>query len=394
MVSGKGELIYLDYAATTPVDPRVAEVMMTCLTPAGVYGNPASTGHAAGREAAELVAQARAETAAALHARPENIVFTSGATESDNLAIKGIARASRRGKHIVTDKTSHKAVIDACKALEKEGFEVSWLVPAEQGRVTAGQLRAELRDDTALVALLHANNETGVVNDIAALGQVCRDAGVPFHVDAAQSAGKLPLDLAALPVDTLAASGHKFYGPKGIGLLYVRSGFGPIEAQQHGGGHERGLRSGTLPTHQIAGLGRALALAVEDQAAEAERLAALRERLWEGLERLGGVHRNAPAEHSLPGVLNASFEGVDGESLQFSLPALAVSAGSACNSASREPSFVLRALGRSDRLAGASLRFSLGRWTSEQDVERAVELVSEAVSKLRAVAGALAADSN
>ncbi|MDX1454307.1 MAG: aminotransferase class V-fold PLP-dependent enzyme [Gammaproteobacteria bacterium] len=391
MNAGSGEMIYLDYAATTPVDPRVAEVMMTFLTPAGVFANPASTGHAAGREAAEAVAQARAEAAAALHTRPENLVFTSGATESDNLAIKGIARASRRGKHIVTDKTSHKAVIDACKALEKEGFEVSWLVPEAEGRITPEQLRTALREDTALVALLHANNETGVVNDIAELGAVCREAGVPFHVDAAQSAGKLPLNLDELPIDTLAASGHKFYGPKGIGILYVRPGFGPVEAQQHGGGHERGLRSGTLPTHQIVGLSRALALAVEDQLAEAERLVGLREQLWQGLATLGGVHRNAPAEHSLPGVLNVSFEGVDGESLQFALPALAVSAGSACNSASREPSFVLRALGRSDRLAGASLRFSLGRWTSEQDVERAVELVTEAVSKLRAVAGALLA---
>ena len=383
--------IYLDYAATTPVDPRVAEVMMSYLTPSGLFANPASTGHSMGRAAREAVETARAEMAAVLNIAPETLVFTSGATEADNLAIKGIARAARqgkhgRGRHIVTDKTAHKAVVDACKALEKEGFDVTWLVPAAQGRVTPEQLRVAIRPDTALVALLHANNETGVINDIAALGLVCREQGVLLHVDAAQTVGKLPLDLEALPVDTLALSAHKIYGPKGIGALYVRPGAGPIEAQQHGGGHERGLRSGTLPTHQIAGMGRALALAAEDMAGEAERLAVLREKLWSEISGLGDVERNAPAEHCLPGVLNVSFGGVDGESLQVALRDLAVSAGAACNSASREPSFVLRALGRDDALAGASLRFSLGRWTTQEEVEQAAKRVRVEVSRLRELA--------
>lgn len=381
------ESIYLDYAATTPVDPRVAEVMMSYLTPSGLFANPASTGHAMGRAAREAVETARAEMAAVFNIAPATLIFTSGATEADNLAIKGIARAARHGRHIVTDRTAHKAVIDACKALERDGFDVTWLVPADEGRVPPQQLREAIREDTVLVALLHANNETGVINDIAALGLVCRENGVLFHVDAAQSAGKLPLDLTALPVDTLALSAHKFYGPKGIGALYVRPGAGPIEAQQHGGGHERGLRSGTLPTHQIAGMGRALALAAEEMETEVERLRGLREQLWKALEPLGGILRNAPQEHSLPGILNVSFDGVDGESLQLALRDLAVSAGAACNSASREPSFVLRALGRDDALAGASLRFSLGRWSTAEDVSQAATRVIESVHRLRSLAG-------
>ncbi|MDX1444109.1 MAG: aminotransferase class V-fold PLP-dependent enzyme [Gammaproteobacteria bacterium] len=385
-------MVYMDYAATTPVDPRVAEAMFTYLTPSGIFANPASS-HAMGRAARESVETARAEIAAVLGCAAECIVFTSGATESDNLAIKGVARGMRkRGQHIISEKTGHKAVVDACKALEKEGFEVTWLTPDEQGVISPQQVRDALREDTTLVSLLHANNETGVVQDIAAIGEVVRDHGAAFHVDAAQSTGKLPLELEALPVDLLSASGHKFYGPKGIGLLYRRK---PepgrrirIEPLQHGGGHELGLRSGTLATHQIVGIGRALAIAAEEMEEEVPRLVALRERLTNGLLAVGDVLLNGHPESRLPTIVNVSVAGVEGESLQLALRDIALSTGSACNSASGESSFVLRALGRDDALAGSSFRFSIGRWTSEGEIDLVVERFAEEVRRLRELAPA------
>ena len=385
-------MVYMDYAATTPVDPRVAEAMFSYLTPAGVFANPASS-HAMGRAAREAVETARAEIAAVLGCQAETLVFTSGATESDNLAIKGVARGMcKRGRHIVSEKTGHKAVVDACKALEREGFEVTWLTPDEQGVISAELVAGALRDDTTLVSLLHANNETGVVQDIDAIGRVVRDHGAVFHVDAAQSAGKLPLALADLPVDLLSASGHKIYGPKGIGILYRRQPEAGrrirIEALQHGGGHELGLRSGTLATHQVVGMGRALALAAEHMASESARLIALRERLTAGLVAAGEVYLNGHPEARLPTIVNVSVAGVEGESLQLALRDIALSTGSACNSASGESSFVLRALGRDDALAGSSFRFSIGRWTTESEVDHVIARFREEVQRLRALAPA------
>jgi len=376
--------VYLDYAATTPVDPRVAARMTECLTREGLFANPAST-HALGRAARAAVEQARTAVAALLNCTPPEIVFTSGATEADNLAIKGAARFHQaRGRHIVTAKTEHKAVLDTCKALEQEGYAVTWLTPDDQGRVTPTQLAAALRSDTVLVSLMHANNETGVLNDIAALGALCRERGVLFHVDAAQSVGKIPLDLAVLPVDLLSLSAHKFYGPKGVGALFVRrQPRALLAAQMHGGGHEHGLRSGTLATHQLVGLGTACALAAEEMAAEGRRLAALREQLWAGLADIGLL--NGHPEARLPGILNISFPGVEGESLLLALADLAVSSGAACNSATAEPSYVLRALGRDDALAQSALRFSLGRWTTAEEVAFTVQRVQAAVARLRAL---------
>lgn len=390
MVTEDNPLIYMDYAATTPVDPRVADAMLAYLTPSGVFANPASM-HAAGRAAREAVETARAEIAAVFNVTPETIVFTSGATESDNLAIKGVARAnSKRGRHIVSEKTGHKAVVDACKALEREGFEVTWLTPDTDGIIHAEAVQAALREDTTLVTLLHANNETGVVQDIAAIGTVVREHGAVFHVDAAQSAGKLPLDLAALPVDLVSVSAHKIYGPKGIGVLYRRLREGSrrvrIDPLQHGGGHELGLRSGTLATHQIVGMGRALAIAASEMAAETTRLEGLRERLWQGLQAVGGIVLNGHPAQRLPNILNVSVAGVEGEALQLALRDIALSTGSACNSASGESSFVLRALGRDDALAGSSFRFSLGRWTREAEVDHVIERFVAEVSRLRELA--------
>lgn len=379
--------VYLDYAASTPVDPRVVAAMNAYLGPDGLFANPSST-HAPGRSAREAVETARGEIAAVLNVAPEAIVFTSGATEADNLAIKGAARAAKRGRHIVAEKTAHKAVLDACKALAREGFEITWLAPDRDGLIAPDALREALRDDTVLVALLHANNETGVVQDIAALGEVVRESGALFHVDAAQSAGKLPLDLGALPVDLAAFSAHKLYGPKGAGALYVRPGV-RLEPVLHGGGHERGLRAGTLATHQVVGLGRAFALADAARETETARWRELRERLWRGLEAAGGVLLNGHPEHRLPNVLNVSVTGVDGEALQLALREIACSAGAACNSATREPSYVLRALGRDDQLAGASLRFSLGRWTSAEDIDYTATRFREEVARLRTLAGSL-----
>ncbi|HEV2331789.1 MAG TPA: IscS subfamily cysteine desulfurase [Gammaproteobacteria bacterium] len=379
--------IYLDYAATTPMDPKVAERMATCLTLDGLFANPASA-HAPGRQARAAVEQARSQVAALVNAKPQEIVFTSGATEADNLAIKGVAHFERaRGKHIVTSRIEHKAVLDACKQLEREGFEVTWLKPDADGLIQPESVRAALRPDTVLVSIMQANNELGTVNDIAAIGRLLKGHGARFHVDAAQSAGKLPIDLARLDVGLMSFAAHKVYGPKGIGALYVRRE--PrvnLEPLIHGGGHEQGMRSGTLATHQIVGMGEAFRLALEHMPEEALRLTALRERLWQGLKRIEGVLLNGHPSQHLPGILNLSFPGVEGESLLYACDKLAVSSGSACNSASQEPSYVLRALGRDDQLAGASLRFSLGRYTTEAEVDEAVEIVTREYRRLAALA--------
>ena len=377
--------IYLDYSATTPVDPRVAEKMMACLTPDGNYGNPASRSHRFGWRAEEAVEHARSQIAELINADPREIVWTSGATESDNLAIKGAAHFyQKKGKHIVTSTIEHKAVLDTCRQLEREGYEVTYLQPDSDGLTTPDAVEAVLRDDTILVSIMHANNEIGVINDIAAIGEVTRARKIIFHVDAAQSVGKISVDMAAAKVDLLSMSAHKLYGPKGIGALYVRRK--PrvrIEAQVHGGGHERGMRSGTLPTHQIVGFGEAAQIANEGMAAEAERLRFLRDRLWSGVKDMEEVYLNGHAEKRLPGALNVSFNFVEGESLIMALKDLAISSGSACTSASLEPSYVLRALGRNDELAHSSLRFSVGRFTTEQEVDYAIQQLRTAVEKLR-----------
>ncbi len=380
--------VYLDYAATTPVDPRVAEKMAACLTTSGLFANPASTSHLPGREARGLVELARAEVADLVGADLLEIVFTSGATESDNLAIKGAAHFNAdRGKHVVTCRTEHKAVLDTCKQLEQEGFDVTYLVPDCSGILEREQIADALRSDTVLVSFMHVNNETGVVHDISAIGALCRERGVLFHVDAAQSTGKLPIDLSTVPVDLMSFSAHKIYGPKGIGALYVRrEPRALIEPQMHGGGHERGLRSGTLATHQIVGMGDAFRIAGESMAEDSARIRKLRDRLWEGISELPGVYQNGCAERRVCGVLNASFEGVEGESLLFALRDLAVSSGSACTSATKEPSYVLRALGCCDQLAQSSIRFSVGRFTTEEEIEFVIPTVCEQVQRLRDIA--------
>ncbi|WP_444922594.1 IscS subfamily cysteine desulfurase [Microbulbifer sp. CnH-101-G] len=377
--------IYLDYSATCPVDPRVAAKMAEQLTMEGNFGNPASRSHLYGWKAEEAVENARRQVAELINADPREIVWTSGATESDNLAIKGAAHFYQgRGKHIITSKIEHKAVLDTCRQLEREGFEVTYLNPREDGIVTPQQVEEALREDTILVSLMHVNNEIGVINDIAAIGELCRSRKVIFHVDAAQSAGKLPIDLQEMKVDLMSFSAHKIYGPKGIGALYVRRK--PrvrLEAQMHGGGHERGMRSGTLPTHQIVGMGEAFRIAKEEMVQEGERLVSLRNRFWGQIKDMEEVHINGSAEQRVPGNLNVSFAFVEGESLIMSLRDLAISSGSACTSASLEPSYVLRALGVNDELAHSSLRFSFGRFTSEQDVDTAAAAVRKAVEKLR-----------
>jgi len=377
--------IYLDYSATTPVDPRVAEAMCACLTPDGTFGNPASRSHAFGWAAEELVEQARADVAALVNADPKEIVWTSGATESDNLAIKGAAHFyKKKGKHIVTVKTEHKAVLDTCRQLEREGFEVTYLDPEPDGLVDVDKFRAALRDDTVVASVMHVNNEIGVVQDIAALGEVCRKRKVIFHVDAAQGAGKVPIDLKALPVDLMSFSAHKIYGPKGIGALYVqRKPRVRIEAQMHGGGHERGMRSGTLPTHQIVGMGEAFRIAREEMQTENERVLSLRNRLWDGIKDMEEIYINGDLERRIAGNLNVSFNFVEGESLMMALKDLAVSSGSACTSASLEPSYVLRAIGREDELAHSSIRFSIGRFTTAEEVDRVIESVRAQVDRLR-----------
>ncbi|MBK6286777.1 MAG: IscS subfamily cysteine desulfurase [Gammaproteobacteria bacterium] len=381
--------VYLDYFATTPVDPRVAARMTECLTLEGNFGNPASRSHVYGWRAEEAVEHARREVADLLHADPREIVWTSGATESDNLAIKGVAHFHRRkGRHLVTSLIEHKAVLDSCRQLETEGFELSYLRPDADGLVSPDALRSALREDTVLVSIMHVNNELGTINDIAALGAVCRERGVLFHVDAAQSAGKMALDLQLLPVDLMSLSAHKMYGPKGAGALYVRRlpRVG-LEAQMHGGGHERGMRSGTLATHQVVGMGEAARIAVAEMDQDAARIGALRERLWQKLRTIDGVALNGHPEARLAGALNLRFAGVEGETLIMAMKDLAVSSGSACSSASLEPSHVLRAIGLSDEQAHASIRFSLGRYTSEAEIDIAAAAIGTALARLREVPG-------
>jgi cysteine desulfurase len=377
--------IYMDYSATTPVDERVAEKMMTYLTRQGKFGNPASRSHSFGWAADEAVGVARQDVAELVNADPREIVWTSGATESDNLAIKGVAHFYKKnGKHIVTLKTEHKAVLDSCRQLEREGYEVTYLEPESNGLLDLNKLEAALRDDTILVSIMHVNNEIGVIQDIEAIGEICRARKIVFHVDAAQSAGKIPIDLGKLKVDLMSFSAHKIYGPKGIGALYVRRK--PrvrLEAQMHGGGHERGMRSGTLATHQIAGMGEAFRIAREEMAEEGKRIQALRERLWNGLNEMEEVYLNGDLEHRVPGNLNVSFNYVEGESLIMALKDMAVSSGSACTSSSLEPSYVLRAIGRNDELAHSSIRFTIGRFTTEEEVDYIIDLVREKVDKLR-----------
>jgi cysteine desulfurase len=377
--------IYLDYSATTPVDPRVADKMCQYLTLDGEFGNPASRSHQFGWHAEEAVEEARANVAALIGADPKEIVWTSGATESDNLAIKGVASFyGKKGKHIVTCKTEHKAVLDTCRQLEREGFEVTYLDPEPNGLLDLGKLRAAIRPDTILVSVMHVNNEIGVIQDLAAIGKITRERGVLFHSDAAQSTGKVPIDVNAMNVDLLSMSAHKTYGPKGVGALYVRRK--PrvrLEAQMHGGGHERGMRSGTLATHQCVGMGEAFRLAREEMATENERIRALRNRLLNTLKDMPEVYVNGDLEHRVAHNLNMSFNFVEGESLIMALKDIAVSSGSACTSASLEPSYVLRALGRNDELAHSSIRFTIGRFTTQEEIDYAAALVREKVMKLR-----------
>lgn len=377
--------VYLDYLATTPVDPRVAEVMAGHLGMDGVFGNPASRSHAYGWRAEQAVEQGRRQVADLLGADPREIVFTSGATEADNLAIKGVAECHLgRGRHIVTTAIEHKAVLDTCAWLETRGFEVTYVAPDAQGLIQPEAIAESLRPDTILASVMHVNNELGTINDIAAIGEITRAAGVLLHVDAAQSVGKLPFSLRDLPVDLLSVSGHKFYGPKGVGVLWVRrQPRVQLAAQMHGGGHERGMRSGTLPTHQIAGLGAAAAIAAEEMSRDSEHLAALRQRFLAAIAGLEGLRFNGHAEQRLPGVVNLSVEDVDGESLLAALGELAVSSGSACNSESLEPSHVLRAIGVSDALAHSALRVSFGRFTRPDEVDRAAAHFTEVVERLR-----------
>jgi cysteine desulfurase len=381
--------VYLDYAATTPVDPRVAQKMSACLLVEGNFGNPASRTHVYGWQAEEAVEEARTQVAALLNADPREIVWTSGATESDNLAIKGVADGSAK-RHIITSMIEHKAVLDTCEYLAGQGFEITYLQPDSDGIVAPQTVAEAIRSDTLIVSIMHANNEIGVVNDVAAIGQICRDAGVLMHTDAAQSAGKIPLDVATMPIDLISLSAHKIYGPKGMGALYVRRE-PPVKLTPliHGGGHERGMRSGTLATHQIVGMGEASAIIKRDMHLENERILGLRQRLWSHLKQLPGALLNGHESHRLPGLLNVGFTGVDGETLLIALDDLALSSGSACTSASVEPSYVLRSIGVDEELAHASLRFTIGRYTTQEDVDYAATRVVEVVQRLRSRHAAL-----
>jgi len=382
-VTSERSPIYMDYSATTPVDPRVADKMIPYLT--GQFGNPASRSHAYGWDAERAVEEARAEVAKLVNADPREIIWTSGATEGNNLAIKGAAHFYKdKGKHIITVKTEHKAVLDTVRELEREGFEATYLQPADNGLISIAQLEAAMREDTVLVSVMLVNNEIGVIQDIPAIAALCRSKGVIFHCDAAQATGKVVIDLAAWPVDLMTFTAHKTYGPKGIGALFVRRK--PrvrLEAQMHGGGHERGLRSGTLATHQIVGMGEAFRLARLEMGTEVERVRMLRDRLWAGLSQMEEVYLNGDLDARVPHNLNVSFNFVEGESLIMAIKEIAVSSGSACTSASLEPSYVLRALGRSDELAHSSIRFTIGRFTTEEDVDFAIDLLKRKIERLR-----------
>jgi cysteine desulfurase len=377
--------IYFDYSATTPVDKRVAEKMMQYMTTDGFYGNPASRSHKFGWQAEEAVDIARNQVAELLNADPREIVFTSGATESNNLAIKGAANFYRKkGKHVITCKTEHKAVLDTCRELERQGFEVTYLDPESSGLIDLDKLAAAMRDDTILVSIMHLNNEIGVIQDVAAIGEMCRARKIVFHVDGAQSVGKIEVDMEKLKIDLMSISAHKFYGPKGMGAMYVRRK--PrirLEAQMHGGGHERGMRSGTLPTHQIVGLGEACRIAKEEITQDIAHVTEMRDRLWAGLNTMEQVFVNGDFDNRYPGNLNVSFNFVEGESLIMALKDLAVSSGSACTSASLEPSYVLRALGLNDEMAHSSIRFSFGRFTTTEEVDYAITLIQKSIGHLR-----------
>ena len=375
----------MDYSSTTPVDPRVAKKMAECLTMEGNFGNPASRSHTYGWEAEQAVDNARKQVADLIGADTREIVWTSGATESNNLALKGIAHFyEKRGKHIITLRTEHKAILDTCRQLEREGFEVTYLDPMPNGLLDIEVFKNTIREDTILASFMHVNNEIGVIQDLHAIGDICREHKVFFHVDAAQSVGKIPIDLSTLPVDLMSFSAHKIYGPKGMGALYVsRKPRVRLEAQMHGGGHERGMRSGTLATHQIVGMGEAFAIAQDNMADEEIRTRALRDRLYAGFSDMEEVVVNGDFEQRIGSNLNISFNYVEGESLLMAISNIAVSSGSACTSASLEPSYVLRALGLSDELAHSSIRFSVGRYTTEKDVDDAIILVREKVQKLR-----------
>lgn len=382
----QNSLIYLDYAATTPVAEEVAEKMVKYMTFDGIFGNPASRSHGFGWQAEEAVENARLQIAETVGADPREIVFTSGATESDNLALKGVAHFYHtKGKHIITSAIEHKAILDTCRHLEQESFEITYLTPeAGTGLIHLEQVKNALRDDTILVSLMAVNNELGTTTDIKAIGEFLREKGVLFHVDAAQAVGKIKINLEELKVDLMSFSAHKIYGPKGIGALYVRRK--PrvrIKAEQHGGGHERGMRSGTLPTHQIVGMGEAFALSVKRFDQDHAHIKHLRDKLWNGLQSIEEVYLNGSLEHGIPNIINVSFNFVEGESLMMSLKDLAVSSGSACTSATLEPSYVLRAIGRPDELAHSSIRFSIGRYTTEEDIDRVLAQIHDAVHKLR-----------
>ncbi len=381
-------VVYLDNAATTPVDPRVVETMLECCGPSGDFANPSSVGHEPGRRARARVEQARAEVARVVGAAPEQVIWTSGATEADNLALFGAARFHRaKGRHLVTSRTEHPAVLDCCRQLEREGFEVTYLKPGPDGIVQASQVEAALKPGTILVSLMHVQNEIGVVQDVGAVGRLCRSRGVLLHVDAAQGAGKLPIDVERDCIDLLALTAHKVHGPKGVGALVLRReprlGLVPM---LFGGGQERGLRSGTIPTHQVAGMGRAFAIASDEMQADAERISALRLSLYESIAALPNVELNGHPTQRVPGILSVTVDGVEGESLLHALADLAIASGSACASAHAEPSYVLRALGRSDRLAQSTLRLSLGRFTTREDVRYAASRIAVEVARLRSIA--------
>ena len=377
--------IYLDYASTTPVDPRVAEKMMQYLTFDGEFGNPASRSHRFGWKADEAVEEARSHVANLVNCDPREIVWTSGATEADNLAVKGIARFYKtKGNHIITSKIEHKAVLDPCRQLEREGFEVTYLEPNDGGIITSDAIKAAIKDSTILVSIMHINNELGTLNDIASIGELTRSKGIFFHVDAAQSTGKVNIDLEQLPVDLMSFSAHKTYGPKGVGALFVRRK--PrvrIEAQIHGGGHERGMRSGTLPTHQLVGMGEAFRIAKEDMNKDLKKIQKFHDMFLDEVNKIEHVYLNGDINNKVPNILNVSFNFVEGESLIMGLKDIAVSSGSACTSASLEPSYVLRALGRKDELAHSSIRFSFGRFTNQDEVERTLSILKNVVERLR-----------